>query len=124
VLSGSDIVFLVSRLTYPTIRQTRQLLASLTNVGLGGLNLVIVGNRHPRQFWQRSLSQREAERAVARKIDFIVPDDERLVLEAINRGVPLRDVKRNSGVAKAVRKMVRESLKRVVPIQAMMAKEL
>jgi pilus assembly protein CpaE len=123
VLSGSDVVFLVSRLTYPTVRQTRQLLLSLGNVGLGGLNLVIVGNRHPRQFWQRSLSQREAERAVARKIDFVVPDEERLVLEAINRGVPLREVKRNSGIAKAVRKMVRESLKRVVPIQAMMPKE-
>jgi len=123
VLSGSDVVFLVSRLTYPTVRQTRQLLVSLSSAGLGGLNLVIVANRQPRQFWQRSLSQREAERAIARQIDFLVPDEERVVLEAINRGVPLRDVKKSSGVAKAVRKLVRESLKRVVPVQAMVPKE-
>jgi pilus assembly protein CpaE len=122
VLSGSDLVFLVTRLTYPTVRQTRQLLLSLSNVGLGGLNLSVVANRQPRQFWHRSLSQREAERAISRPIDFVVPDEDKLVLEAINRGVPLQTVKRNNGVAKAVRKMVRESLKRATPVQAMVPK--
>jgi pilus assembly protein CpaE len=115
VLSGSDIVYLVSRLTYPTVRQTRQLLLGLSNAGLGGIGLSIIGNRQPRQFWQRGLSRREAERAISRAIDYIVPDEEKLLLEAINRGVPVRDVKRNSGIEKAVRKMVRESLKRLTP---------
>jgi pilus assembly protein CpaE len=115
VLSGSDAVYLVSRLSYPTVRQTRQLLLSLSNVGLGGIPLSIVGNRQPRQFWQRGLSRREAERAIGRAIDYILPDEEKLVLEAINRGVPIHDVKRNSGMEKAVRKMVRESLKRLTP---------
>jgi len=117
VLSGSDITFLVSRLSYPTVRQTRQFLTSLSNVGLGGINLSIVANREPRRFWERGLSRREAERAISRSIDFVIPDEEKLVLESINRGVPIRDVKRNSGIEKAVRKMIRESLKRLAPAE-------
>ncbi len=118
VLSGSDVVYLVSRLSYPVVRQTRQLLLALSNAGLGNIPLSIVANRHPKQFWQRGLSRREAERAVGRAIEYIVPDEERLVIEAINRGVPIRDVKRNSGIEKAVRRMVRESLKRLTPADA------
>jgi pilus assembly protein CpaE len=118
VLSGSDIVYLVSRLSYPIVRQSRQMLLSLSNAGLGGIPLSIVANRYPKQFWQRGLSRREAERAVGRAIEYIVPDEERLVLEAVNRGVPIRDVKRNSGIEKAVRKMVQESLKRLTPADA------
>lgn len=115
VLSGSDVIYLISRLSYPAVRQTRQLLLSLSNAGLGGIPISIVANRHPKQFWQRGLSRREAERAIGRNVDFILPDEERLVLEAVNRGVPIHEVKRNSGMEKAVRKMVRESLKRLAP---------
>jgi hypothetical protein len=39
-------------------------------------------------------------------------------MEAVNRGVPIRDVKRNSGIEKSVRKMIQESLKRLTPAEA------
>ncbi len=115
VLSGSDVVYLVSRLSYPIVRQTRQLLLGLSNAGLGSIPVSVVANRYPKQFWHRGLSRREAERAISRAIEYIIPDEEKLVMEATNRGVPIRDVKRNSGIEKAVRKMLRESLKRLTP---------
>lgn len=104
VLARSSVLAVVTHLTVPAIRQSRRLLDLLQEEGHFMLPLALILNRHqPR--WGDGLSVRQAEKALGRKFDQIVPEDQNLVTDALNQGVPVFDIKRRSRFAKAVRAM-------------------
>jgi pilus assembly protein CpaE len=101
VLTASDIVLLVTQLTVPAIRQTRRLLDLLQEEGHYSLPIRLVLTRY-RKRWSGRVNLKNAESALNRKIEFVIPNDYALVIDALNQGVNLDDVKRRSKLGKSI----------------------
>ncbi|MEM7225548.1 MAG: hypothetical protein AAF495_21400 [Pseudomonadota bacterium] len=104
-LENSDLVVLVTQMTVAGIRQARRQLNTLRDQGLSELPVRVVINRFDKG-WGKTVRVKEAEKSLGRKIDDYIVSDYRTVSEAINLGVPLSKVKRNSKVEKGIRKLV------------------
>lgn len=104
VLDMTDKLYLVTQLNVPAIRQTRRLIDILKDEGLYSLPVSIVLNRYVRRFNEHA-NIRQCSKALDNPIDHYLADDERTVLEAINRGVSLANVRRRSKICRAIRNM-------------------
>ena len=106
VLLGSNKLFLVSEMTVPGVRRAKQLVAAIsTRLGQGPHPKVIV-NRFERRFLPPGLRRRDLIRALGDAFACTVPYNRRLVSEAIDRGVPLDEVRKNNNIAVATRKLI------------------
>lgn len=110
VLTGSDQIFLVTQLSVPAVRQTRRLLDLMSDEGLYNLPLSVVLNRYRRR-WGERVRFKESEKALGRRFDFLIGSDYRLVIDALNQGKPLYEIKRWSRVGKQIRAMTAACLK-------------
>ena len=111
VLSRSELIFLITQLSVPAVRQVHRLLQVLQEEGLYNLPVRLVLNRHQNGFMFGSgLRRRQVEKALQRGIDFTIPDDSEVVLDAQNQGKPVLKVKRRSRFVKAVRGMLEDAL--------------
>lgn len=104
VLDMTDKLYLVTQLNVPAIRQTKRLIDILKDEGLYSLPVSIVLNRYVKRFNEHSRI-RQCSKALDHSIDHYLPDDERTVLEAINRGVPLSEVRHRARICRAIRDM-------------------
>ena len=104
VLDMTDKLFLVTQLNVPAIRQTRRMIDILKDEGLYSLPLSVVLNRYVWRFNEQT-RLRQCIKALDHNIDHYLPSDERLVLEAINRGVPLTDVRRRARICRTIREI-------------------
>ncbi|HEX6143747.1 MAG TPA: hypothetical protein VFZ01_13585, partial [Geminicoccaceae bacterium] len=66
--------------------------------------LSVVVNRYKRR-WGDRLTWRGGETALGRHFDYWIPSDSAFVVDALNQGRPIYDVKRRSAVGKAIRRM-------------------
>ncbi len=107
VLDMTDKLYLITQLNVPAIRQTRRLIDILKDEGLYSLPVSIVLNRYVRRFNEHA-NIRQCSKALDNTIDHYLVDDERTVLEAINRGVALTDVRRRSKICRTIRNMALE----------------
>ena len=98
---ASDLVVLVAQLSVAGVRQAKRQLDVLQARGLGNVPLRLVLNRVERR-WRPRVSRAEAEKALGRKVDYLVADDAHTVREAANRGVVLSEIKRNARVVRDV----------------------
>lgn len=106
VLTHSDLVLLVTQLNVPAIRQARRLLDVLQDEGLYSLPLKVVMNRYQSSFgWGAKVSLRQAEKALGREVDYFIPNDFEVVVDSLNQGVPVQDIKRRSRFSRKVRAM-------------------
>lgn len=103
VLDASDTVVVVTQFTVPAIRQARRQIESLQREGLDDGRVKVVLNRFTRS-WRTRGAVKQAEKALGRSIDFFVPSDFKLVSEAADQGVALREIRRRSAVEKAITK--------------------
>lgn len=108
VLSASSDILLVTRLNVPALRQLRRLLDSLQEEGLYALPYRLVVNRHEGGWpgWSKGVSRGQAERALGRKIDFLIGNDERTALDCANQGLPAMQLKRRSRLVRDVAAML------------------
>jgi pilus assembly protein CpaE len=104
VLDMTDKLYLVTQLNVPAIRQTRRLIDILKDEGLYSLPVSVVLNRYIRGFNERTRI-RQCSKALDNTIDHYIANDERTVLEAVNRGVSIAEVHRRSKVSRAIRNM-------------------
>jgi pilus assembly protein CpaE len=94
VLAKSDRIVLVTHLTVPSLRQARRQIDTLQREDLGHVPVVVVANRVEGGSLfggGTPVSKKEAEKALGRTIDFMVPDDPAFVAAA-NAGLPLAEV--------------------------------
>lgn len=101
VLSRSDWISLITQLSVAALHQSRRLLDILAQEGLGEVPLDIVVNRFTGR-WGNMVSVKEAEEALGRHIDHVIPDDHKTVSMAQNEGVHLSKAKRRSKVEKKI----------------------
>lgn len=106
VLLGSNSLFLVSEMTVPGVQRAKQLVAALsTRLGQRPRPQVIV-NRFERRFFAPGLRRSDLIRALGDSFACTVPYNRSLVSEAIDRGVPLDEVRKNNNIAVATSKLL------------------
>lgn len=88
VFSQTDKLYLVTQLNVPAIRQTRRLLDIIKDEALldGRPNVVL--NRYVWRLSERA-RLKQATKALGQPIDHFLPNDHRLALDAVNRGISL-----------------------------------
>ena len=93
VLLGSNRLFIVSEITVPSLRHAKQLVAAIRErLGDGPQPQVIV-NRFEQRMFDPGVKKTDIEQALGDDLLGTVPNNYRLVREAIDRGVPLDEVK-------------------------------
>jgi pilus assembly protein CpaE len=84
-LRQADIILLVFRLDFTSLRSTRRILDCLEQAGIGGNRVQLVINRYGQA---KELPLSQAEEALGCKIAHLVPDDPRTINAANNAGEP------------------------------------
>jgi pilus assembly protein CpaE len=106
VLCGSNRVFIVGEATVPALRCAKKLAAATSQrLGLRSRPLVIV-NRFQQRLFSPGLRRADIKLALGEFFGGTIPCNHRLVREAIDRGVPLEEVKRRNNIAAAVNKLI------------------
>jgi pilus assembly protein CpaE len=82
----SDVIVVVVRLDYTSIRNARRTLQNFADMGLGVDRVRLVANSFGQR---RQLSAGQAEEALGTKILHYIPSDPATVHQAINKGVPV-----------------------------------
>ena len=106
VLLGSNQLYIVSEMSVPSLRHAKGLVAAIRErLGEGPHPQVIV-NRFEQKMFSPGLKKADIEQALG--IDFAgtIPNSYQLVREAIDRGVPLDEVKPGNKVTVQLRKLV------------------
>jgi pilus assembly protein CpaE len=106
VLLGSNKLFIVSQATVPGLRHAKQLVAAIKErLGDGPKPQVIV-NRFQQRTFSSGLALRDVGHALGDCFSSAIPNDYNLVREAIDRGVPLDEVKPGNKITTQLRKLI------------------
>jgi len=106
LLARSDLVLLVTELRVPSLHRARRQLDLLAEQGLSNLDVRIVVNRAEKGFF-RNLSEADAERVLKRPVSYCIANDHETMTQAIDRGIPLEQVKRKSALCRDIDTMER-----------------
>ena len=106
VLLGSNRLFIVSEMTVPGLKQAKQLVAAIgERLGETQRPQVII-NRFEQRLFGSGLRRSDVEQAIGKDFVAAVPNNYALVREAIDRGVPLDEVKPGNPITAAMKKLV------------------
>src|SRR5215470_11098145 len=106
VLLGSNKLFIVSEMTVPGLRHAKQLVEAIRErLGDGPKPQVII-NRFEQQMFSTGLRKNDIERVLGDSFAACIPNHYAIVREAIDRGVPLEDVKPGNKITLAIKKMI------------------
>ena len=106
VLLGSNKLFIVSEMTVPSLRQAKGLVAAIRErLGDGPQPQVIV-NRFEQRMFEAGLKRADIEQALGKDFAGTIPNNYRLVREAIDRGVPIDEVKAGNNISVQLKKLM------------------
>jgi pilus assembly protein CpaE len=125
VLLGTNRLFIVSEMTVPSLRQAKGLVGAIRErLGDSPRPQVIV-NRFEQHMFGAGLKKADIEQALGGDFIGTVPNNYRLVREAIDRGVPLEEVKQGNNVtAQLKRLMLPQSAAKASPVASGIVKKL
>ncbi|HEV3163045.1 MAG TPA: AAA family ATPase [Isosphaeraceae bacterium] len=99
VLRQADVILLVLRLEFTSLRNTRRTIDHLEHLGIGRDRFRLVVNRYGQA---KEVPAVKAEEALGMKIHHYVPDDARSIIRANNNGVPVVLESPSAKVSKSV----------------------
>jgi len=106
VLLGSNRLFIVCETTVPGLRHAKQLVAAIRErLGDAAQPQVIV-NRFEQRMFSAGLRRSDIVQALGDDFLTVIPNHYALVREAIDRGVPLDDVKPGNRITQALKKLI------------------
>jgi pilus assembly protein CpaE len=106
VLLGSNQLYVVSETTVPGLRHAKQLVEAIRErLGDGPQPQVII-NRLDQRMFTSGLRRSDIEQVLGDAIAACIPNDYALVREAIDRGVPLDEVKPGNKITAHLKKLV------------------
>jgi pilus assembly protein CpaE len=106
VLLGSNKLFIVSEMTVPGLRHAKQLVEAVRErLGDGPKPQVIV-NRFVQKLFSSGLRRADIEQVLGDAFAACIPNDYGLVREAIDRGVPLDEIKPGNQITAQIRKLI------------------
>ncbi|HVY00501.1 MAG TPA: response regulator receiver protein [Pseudorhodoplanes sp.] len=106
VLLGSNKLFIVSEMTVPGLKHAKQLVAAIRNQLEGGPAPQVIVNRFEQRMFSPGLKKADIERTLGEDFAAVVPNFYRLVREAIDRGVPLEEVKKGNKITTELKKLI------------------
>lgn len=106
VLQGSNKLFIVSEMTVPGLRLAKQLLSAIRERLGEGCNPQVIVNRFEQRMFTPGLRRADIEKALGPAFAGAIPNNYRIVREAIDRGIPLEEVKPGNNVAVAMKKLI------------------
>jgi pilus assembly protein CpaE len=109
VLLGSNKLFIVSETTVPSLRQAKQLVAAIKERLGDGPNPQVIVNRFEQRMFSSGLRRSDLVQTLGDAFVAAVPNDYALVREAIDRGVPLDEVKPGNKVTAQLKKLMVDS---------------
>ena len=101
LLARADLVLMVTELRVSSLHRARRQLDLLSSQDLNNLDLRIVVNRVEKGFF-KNVSSADAERVLKRPVAFTVTNDHATMGQAIERGIPLAEVKRKCPLVKDI----------------------
>jgi pilus assembly protein CpaE len=106
VLLGSNRLYIVSEMTVPGLRHAKQMVEAVRErLGDGPQPQVII-NRFEQRMFSSGLRKTDIEQVLGDAFAAAIPNDYGLVREAIDRGVPLDEVKRGNKITTRLKKLV------------------
>ncbi|HEX8937704.1 MAG TPA: pilus assembly protein CpaE, partial [Sphingomicrobium sp.] len=99
VVAQSDLALLVTEQSVAGINRARRQLTLLDSQDLSNVDVRIIVNRYEKSL-ARTVRPADVKNALGRDIDYTVVNDFALVRSAIDRGVPIDELKRKSALGK------------------------
>jgi pilus assembly protein CpaE len=109
VLLGSNKLLIVSEATVPALRHAKQLVAAIKERLGDGPNPQVLVNRFEQRIFGGGLRRRDIEQTLGDAFVGAIPNDYALVREAIDRGVPLDEVKPGNKVTTQIKRLLVDS---------------
>lgn len=106
VLLGSNKLFIVSETTVPGLRHAKQLVAAIKERLGEGPNPRVIVNRFTQKVFDSGLRRGDLANTLGDAFLSAIPNDYALVREAIDRGVPLDEVKPGNKITAELKKLV------------------
>jgi pilus assembly protein CpaE len=106
VLLGSNKLLIVSETTVPALRQAKQLVDAIRERLGDGPNPQVIVNRFEQKLFATGLRRSDIEQALGEAFIGSIPNDYGLVREAIDRGVPLDDVRPGNKITAQLKKLI------------------
>jgi pilus assembly protein CpaE len=106
VLFGSNRLFIVTEMTVPGLRHAKQLVAAIGERLKGGPQPQVIVNRFEQHLFGPGLRRADIEAALGDSFAGVIPNNYRLVREAIDRGVPIDEVKPGNNVTQTLKKVI------------------
>ena len=104
LLARADLVLMVTQLGVASLHRARRQLDLLDSQGLGKISLKLIVNRFEKRLLSK-ISAGDVERVLGRAPDFMIANDYETMTEAIERGVPLADIRRKGPLARDLDKL-------------------
>jgi len=101
LLARSDLILLVTELRVPSLRRARRQLDLLDSQGLQNLDVRVIVNRAEKGMFKR-IDNSDAERVLKLPVSYTIANDHDTMTQAIDRGVPIADIKRKSALGKDI----------------------
>jgi pilus assembly protein CpaE len=101
LLARSDIVLMVTELRVPSLHRARRQLDLLASQDMGNLDVRIILNRAEKGMF-KTIDATDAERVLRRPIAFTVANDHDTMTQAIDRGIPISEVRRRCSLGKDI----------------------
>ena len=95
VVAQSDLVLLVTEMTVASINRAKRQLTLLESQDLANVQLRVIANRFEKSL-TKTVRPADVREALGRDIDYKVANDFRLMRSAIDRGIPINEVKRKT----------------------------
>ena len=125
VLLGTNRLFIVSEMTVPSIRQAKGLVAAIRERLGDGPHPQVLVNRFEQRMFDSGLKKSDVEQALGGDFVGAIPNNYRLVREAIDRGIPLDEVKAGNNITTQLKKlMLPQAAKTAAPAAAGLVKKL
>ena len=106
VLIGSNRLFLVTEMTVPGLKHARHLVKVIRERLADGPPPEVIVNRFEQRLFGPGLRRADIEQALGETLACTIPNNFRLVSEAIDRGVPLDEVKPGNNISAALTKLI------------------
>lgn len=99
LIARSDLVLLVTELTVAGVNRARRQLDLLDSQDLNNLDVRVIVNRYEKSM-AKTVRPADVSAALGRDIAFTITNDFPLMRAAIDRGVPINEIKRKTALAK------------------------
>jgi pilus assembly protein CpaE len=106
VLLGTNKLFVVSEMTVPGLRHAKQLVEAIRERLGDGPQAQVIVNRFEQHMFGSGLRRTDIEQALGDSFAAVVPNHYRLVREAIDRGVPLDEVRKGNKITQQLKKLI------------------